>query len=47
MDSQEIAKILGKSEKTINNQTSIIYQKIGIHNRMELLKVAKFLGVIL
>ena len=43
----EIAKILGKAEKTINNQTSIIYQKLNIHNRLELLKIAKILGVII
>lgn len=43
----EIARILGKAEKTINNQTSIIYQKMGIHNRMDLLKLAKTLGVII
>lgn len=43
----EIANILGKAEKTINNQTSIIYQKLNIHNRLELLKIAKTLGVII
>ena len=43
----EIAEILGKAEKTINNQTSIIYQKLNIHNRLELLKIAKTLGVII
>lgn len=43
----EIAKILGKAEKTINNQTSIIYQKLNIHNRLEILKIAKILGVII
>ena len=43
----EIAGILGKAEKTINNQTSIIYQKMGVHNRIELLKIAKTLGVII
>ena len=43
----EIAKILGKAEKTINNQTSIMYQKLNIHNRLELLKIAKILGVII
>ena len=46
-DVTEIAKILGKAEKTINNQTSIIYQKLNIHNRLELLKIAKILGVII
>lgn len=43
----EIAKILGRAEKTINNQTSIIYQKLNIHSRLELLKMAKILGVII
>lgn len=41
----EIAHILGKAEKTINNQISIIYQKFNIHNRLELIKIAKILGV--
>lgn len=43
----EIAEILGKAEKTINNQTSIIYQKMNVHSRLELLKLAKTLGVII
>ncbi|WP_318690865.1 response regulator transcription factor [Treponema sp.] len=46
-DVMEIASLLGKSGKTISNQTSLIYQKLGIHNRIELQKAAKILGVIL
>ncbi len=43
----EIAAILGKAEKTINNQISLIYQKMNVHNRLELLKIAKIVGVII
>ncbi len=43
----EIAKLLGKSEKTVINQKSIIYQKLGIKDRLELLRAARKLGVII
>lgn len=42
----EIAEILGKSEKTVINQKSIIYQKLNIRDRLDLLDSAKTLGVI-
>ena len=43
----EIAKILGKSEKTIVNQKSIIYSKMNIRDRLELMEDAKLLGLII
>lgn len=43
----EIAKLLGKSEKTVINQKSIIYQKLGIKDRLELLRASRKLGVII
>ena len=46
-NTDEIADILGKSEKTVINQKSIIYQKLGIKDRLELLRAARKLGVIL
>lgn len=46
-NTDEIARVLGKSEKTVINQKSIIYQKLGIKDRLELLRAARKLGVIL
>ena len=46
-NTDEIADLLGKSEKTVINQKSIIYQKLGIKDRLELLRAARKLGVIL
>lgn len=43
----EIAEILGKSEKTVINQRAIIYQKMAIRDRLELIEAAAQLGVIL
>ena len=43
---EEIADILGKKEKTILNKRSIIYQKLGIIDRLDLLEKAKLLGII-
>ncbi|MGN0729663.1 response regulator [Treponema sp.] len=43
----EIARLLRKSEKTVINQKSIIYQKLAIKDRMGLLRAARKLGVIL
>ncbi len=42
---KEIAEILGKSEKNVRNRISVIYQKMNLESRMELLKAAKILGV--
>ena len=47
LNTDEIAELLGKSEKTVINQKSIIYQKLGIKDRLELLRAARKLGVIL
>ena len=42
----EIAKILNKKEKTVINQRSIIYQKLNVHDRLELIEFAKNIGVL-
>lgn len=46
-DIYEISKILGKSDKTVANQKSIIYQKMNIADRLDVIRMAKKLGVIL
>lgn len=43
----EIADIFGISEKTVYNSRSIIYQKMQVKDRLELIEAAKILGVIL
>lgn len=43
----EVAKTLNKSEKTILNQRTAIFQKMNISDRLELIEKAKILGVIL
>ena len=45
-ETYEIAEILGKKEKTVANQKSMIYQKLGIRDRLDLIDIAKTLGVI-
>ena len=45
-ETEEIAKILGKKEKTVINQRSIIYQKLNIRDRLELIEFAKNIGVL-
>ena len=42
----EIAKILGKKEKTVINQRTMIYQKLYLEDALELIDYAKKLGVI-
>lgn len=42
----EIARILGKKEKTVQNQKSIIYQKLNIRDRLDLIEFAKNIGVL-
>ena len=42
----EIARILGKKEKTVQDQKSIIYQKLSIRDRLELVEFAKNIGVL-
>ncbi len=46
-DPPEIANILGKSQKTVINQKSIIYSKMDIRDRLDLLEKARALGLIL
>lgn len=41
----QIAEKLGKSEKTIRNQRTSIYDKMLIHDRYDLMKTAKILGL--
>ncbi len=45
-DTKEIAQLLRKSEKTVINQRSLIYQKLDIRDRLDLIEYAKTLGVI-
>jgi len=44
---REIAKILRKKEKTVQNQKSIIYQKLNVRDRLELIEFAKYVGVLI
>ena len=46
-DIYEISKMLGKSDKTVANQKSLIYQKMNITDRLDVIRMAKKLGVIL
>lgn len=46
-DIYEISKILGKSDKTVANQKSLVYQKMNIADRLDVIRMAKKLGVIL
>ncbi len=46
-DIDEAAEILNKSQKTIQNQKSIIYQKMNLRDRLELVDAARQLGVII
>ena len=43
---REIAELLGKKEKTILNKRTIIYQKLGLADRLDLIEKAKILGII-
>lgn len=43
----DIAKSLNKTEKTVNNQKSSLYQKLNIHDRVEAIEAAKNLGLLL
>ncbi len=45
-ETYEISKILNKKEKTVINQRSIIYQKLNVHDRLELIEFAKNIGVL-
>ena len=46
LDDEEIADRLKKSLKTIQNKKSLIYQKMNVKDRLELVEAAKLLGVI-
>ena len=46
-DVDEIAQTVGKSVKTIQNKKSLIYQKMNVKDRLELVEAAKLLGVII
>lgn len=45
LEVSEIAQKLGKSEKTILNQRTAVYNKLGIKDRLELFEKAKLLGL--
>lgn len=40
LDNQEIAARLGKSEKTVRNQVSMIFDKLGVHSRAQAIVAA-------
>lgn len=46
LEIEEIARLLGKSEKTILNQRSCVYNKMFIRDRHDLIEKAKLLGLI-
>ena len=46
-DVDEIAEVLNKSVKTIQNKKSLIYQKMNVKDRLELVEAARLLGVII
>lgn len=46
-DVYEISKQLNKSIKTVNNQKSIIYQKLNLHDKLDVMNAAKTLGLII
>ena len=43
---KEISEIIGKKEKTVLNKRTIIYQKLGLSDRLDLIEAARKLGVI-
>ena len=43
---EEIAALLGKSVKTVLNQRTIIYRKLGLRDRLDLIDFAKKIGVL-
>ena len=47
LDVADIARLLGKSAKTIMNQRTAVYDKLFIHDRHELIEKAKMLGLVL
>lgn len=46
-DINHVSEVLKKSVKTIQNQKSIIFQKLNIKDKTELIDIAKMLGVII
>ena len=46
-DVDEVAEVLNKSVKTIQNKKSLIYQKMNVKDRLELVEAARLLGVII
>jgi DNA-binding NarL/FixJ family response regulator len=40
LDNRAIAARLGKSEKTVRNQLSVIFSKLGVHNRSQAIVLA-------
>lgn len=46
MNINDIAKQLGKSIKTVENQRTAIYSKMNIHDRLDVVEAAKILGIL-
>ena len=46
LELSEIARIMGKSEKTILNKRTMLYQKLKVHDRLDVIECARLLGVI-
>lgn len=45
LDNAEIAKALAKSEKTVRNQVSSIFAKLGVHTRAQAVAIARDRGI--
>jgi DNA-binding CsgD family transcriptional regulator len=43
---REIAEMLSISEHTVHNHRANLMEKLGVHNRLELLKYAMRIGII-
>lgn len=43
---EEIAELLHKSVKTVQNQKTSIFQKMSVKDRYELIEAAKVLGIV-
>ena len=47
LDNKQIASRLGVAEQTVRNHVSIIYSKLGITNRMQILQIVDKLKTLL
>jgi two-component system, NarL family, response regulator NreC len=46
-DTNEIAALLGITDKTVENHRSHVYQKLNIHDRLEAIEAAELLGLLI